>query len=33
MYNDDREYVMWLRKWGKVDFAKLQYLPYLWSNE
>ena len=33
MYLEDREYVAWLRKWGRVDFEELQFLPYLWSNE
>lgn len=33
MFDTDREYVIWLRKWGRVDFSQLQFLPYLWSNE
>lgn len=33
MYDDDRDYLAWLRKWGRVDFEALGFLPYLWSNE
>lgn len=33
MYNEDRAYAAWLRKWGDIDFSKLAFLPYLLSNE
>jgi len=33
LYAEDRAYVMWLKKWGAVDFSHMPFLPRVWSNE
>ena len=33
MHPEDAAYLEWLARWGALDFALLDYLPYLWANE